>query len=29
MMNGKSGELNREFVGSISSNASGTVNFGS
>lgn len=28
-MNGKSGELNREFVGSISSNASGTVNFGS
>lgn len=28
-MSGKSGELNREFVGSISSNASGTVNFGS
>lgn len=28
-MSGKSGEIAREFVGSISTNASGTVNFGS
>lgn len=28
-MTGKSGEIAREFVGSISTNASGTVNFGS